>query len=106
MRKIKVVEWEVTEEGGKKAKEDIVKILKAFLGTIPPQNMPRGFDQFRIFNKLHKSFDKAKESKELILEDLEYLFIKSLVDKFIPSTWGGLEGRTVEIEKFMNLKPE
>lgn len=107
MRKIKLVEWNIDgAKPGEKDKEDLAQVLQALMKMIPVQNMPRGFDQFRTFNKIHKAFDNAEKSRELILEDAEYSFIKNLVTNFIPAHWSILEKRMEEMEKFMNLEAE
>lgn len=107
MRKIKLIEWDVDgNKPGEKVKEDLAIVLKAFLGTIPPQNMPRGFDQFRSFNKINKAFDTANKSRELVLENTKYMFIRTLINKFIPAQWSMKEERSEEVEKFMDLQAE
>jgi len=107
MRKIKVVSW---VEKNPQTKEDIetdtTSLLDMMVKMQKPEDQPRGIDLFRTMNRLVKAFDKAKKTKELILEETDYKFLKDNIEKNIPAMWGGIEKANEAIEEFMEAKSE
>ena len=77
MRKIKVMKWDAIDVKGNKSDEDTVMVLHLLINAKNaknPDDMPRGLDKFRLFNRLALAFDKANETGELVLEEAEYNF--------------------------------
>jgi len=101
MRKIEVKKWKVKDQEGKEVEETTLTALSVLVMMKKPEDMPRGFDKFRLFNKLTKAFDKAEKTGTLQLEELEYGFLKNLVDKDVPSIWGLNQNITEALELFM-----
>jgi len=115
MRKIKIKTWKaevpVFSDDGKiiGTKEEDENLLIAFnnlIGSKRPEEIPRGLDKFRLFNKLSKAFSKAEETKILQLEDAEYEFLKGLVENDIPSSWGMNENLFKAFNLFLEAKEE
>ena len=100
MRKISLKTW---KENGKDA--TIINALNALIASQDPRELPKGIDQFRTFNRIGKAFEKAEKSKVwLELDEGDYLFLKGMVEKKIPSTWGMIGGLSDAMEEFMNAK--
>ena len=106
MRKMKLDYWKAMDQEGKEMQESLIEVFSALLRNQNPQNMPKGFDKFRIFSKLIKSFDKAKISKILELEDTEYVFLKKLIESDVPAIWAMNTNILTNVETFMDLKVE
>ena len=106
MRKIKLNKWKAKDREGKEIDEDLLMALNVLLGNKRPEEIPRGLDKFRLFNRLNKAFDKADKSRELVLEESDYSFLKDMVEKDIPCIWGMNENLSKAIEDFLNTKQE
>lgn len=106
MRHIKVENWKIVNQEGKEGEENILLALNVLIANKRPEEMPRGLEKFRLFNKLSKAFEKAEESKELVLEEAEYKFLKDTIEKDIPSIWGANKNLSEAIEAFLNAKEE
>jgi len=61
-------------------------------------------DNFRLFNRLSKAFEKAKEDKILRLEEAEYSFLKTNIQLNIPAIWGVKTEFRTELDKFLELE--
>lgn len=111
MRKIKIETWKsrvpVMGEDGKPTgefnmmDETLLTALNVLIGNKKPEDMPRGLDKFRIFNRLSKAFDKADKTKMLELEEVDYKFLKETIEKDIPSAWGMNQNVSKAIESFL-----
>lgn len=109
MRKIKVGKWtEPVNEEGKLAEREVtlLNVLSILVNNKKPEDMPRGFDKFRMFSKITKAFEKAEKNDVLELEDAEYLFLKKTVESDIPATWGSNPKILEAVEAFMEAKGE
>ena len=106
MRKIKVKKWKAKLPDGTEIEESLLTALSTLISTKNPENMPRGLDKFRLYNRLVKAFDKAEESGILELEEIDYAFLKSTVESDIPSIWGSNSNITDAIDSFLNAKQE
>lgn len=109
MRKIKVTTWNerrTDEETGEViiGKTSIINVFKTLILTQDPRNTPKGIDQFRTFNRIGKAFEKAEKSKKLELDEGDYLFLKGMVEKDIPRTWGMVSELSDAIEEFLEAK--
>jgi hypothetical protein len=106
MRKIAIESWKAIDIDGKDMEECVLDILAALVNNKDPKEMPKGLDNFRLMNRLMTSFDKAKVSKELILEESDYTFLKNAIDTDIPSAWGVNPSVLKAVEDFLNAKQE
>jgi len=91
MKSIKIEKWDgnVTDpKTGKPVKESLLVMINALISSKDPKTLPRGIDQFRLFSKVSKAFEKADKSGTLELEDATYSFLKKMVEADIPSVWG------------------
>lgn len=107
MRKIKIGRWkEVVEIDGKKQENEanLLSALNWLLTNKNPATMPKGFDQFRLFHKINKAFEKADKSGTLILEEPEYKFLKGVIETDIPAIWAGHLDISAAIMAFMDAK--
>jgi hypothetical protein len=106
MRRIKLNKWKAKDREGNDQDEDLLMALNVLLGNKKPEDIPRGLDKFRLFHRLAKAFDKADESRELVLEEADYSFLKEMVEKDVPSVWGMNENLSEALEDFLNAKQE
>ena len=114
MRKIKLDKWKsrmpVYGEDGKtivdtkEQDEDLLTALNVLIANKKPEEMPRGLDKFRTFNRLSKAFEKADKSRVLELEETDYKFLKESIEKDVPSTWGMNENISKAIEDFLKAE--
>ncbi len=104
MRRILVKEWDTKTPDGKDVKEDLLIVLSVLVQMKKPEELPRGFEQFTLFRKISSAFDKAKETKELILEEPEYKFLKNTIVKDIPMQWSGNQNVYNAIILFMEAQ--
>lgn len=106
MRKIQVIEWTVKTAEGTEAKENLLQVLSVLVTNKKPEELPKGLEQFKLFNKLTKAFEKAEQTKVLELEDTEYKFLKNTIDRDIPSVWGANKNIVAAINSFYNAVEE
>ena len=106
MRKIKINKWKSKDRTGSEIDEDLLMALNVLLGNKRPEEIPKGLDKFRLFNRLSKAFEKADKSGTLVLEESDYSFLKEMVEKDVPSIWGMNEGLNQAIEDFLDTKQE
>ena len=117
MRKIKLETWKSNVPvfdkddhtkiiGSEEKDEDLLIVLNFLIVNKKPEEIPRGLDKFRIFNRISKAFEKAVESKILELEETDYKFLKDEVENSIPSSLGMNESISKAIESFLEAKEE
>ena len=115
MRKIKIETWKARAPkfdekgaiiGSEPVDENLLIALNNLIGSKKPEQILRGFDNFRLFNRIGKAFEKAEKSKELVLEEAEYIFLKKAVESDVPSVWGMNENLSKAIEAFMEVKED
>ena len=113
MRKVKIETWKSAmpkrDEEGKvigqeTVDEDLLMAMNVLIANKKPEQMPRGLDKFRTFNRLNKAFEKAKKTKELVLEEAEYKFLKDTIESDIPATWGMNSNLNKAFEDFLSAK--
>ena len=68
--------------------------------------MPRALDNFRLFGRLSKAFEKADEKGVLELEEVDYSFLKNMLETDTPAAWGMNENILEAVEEFLNAKQE
>lgn len=103
MRSIEVSKWKVNIDG-KEVEETLLSALSVLISMKKPEEMPRGLDKFRLYNRLAKAFEKAEETDVLELEEAEYLFLKSTIENDIPSIWGSNKDISKAINNFLDAK--
>ena len=103
MRRIEVSKWKANVEG-KEIEETLLSALSVLISMKKPEDMPRGLDKFRLYNRLAKAFEKAEETDILELEENEYLFLKSTIENDIPSIWGSNQHISKAINDFLEAK--
>jgi len=106
MRRITVTEWPIKTAEGTEGKESLLQVLSILVTNKKPEEMPRGLEQFKLFNKLVKAFEKAEQTKVLELEEDTYKFLKDTVNRDIPSIWGTNKNIVEAIDAFYNAKEE
>lgn len=118
MRKIKIRNWKaavpVYEGEGKDRRivstkeqdENLLIAINLLIANKKPEEMPRGLDKFRLFNRLTKAFTKADKTKELVLEETDYMFLKDMIEKDVPSVWGMNDNLCKAFEEFLEAKSE
>ena len=106
MRKIKIEKWKAKLPDGTEIDESILSALSVLISNKKPEEIPRGLDKYRLYNRLAKAFDKAEETGILELEEAEYSFLKETVEKDIPSIWGSNKDISEAIDLFLETKQE
>jgi len=110
-KKIEVVTWEdeytdpVTREK-KTADMNTMKLIGVLINDKKPDELPKGWDNFRTFRRLAKAFDKAENNKILEIDDADYVFLKKIVEKDIPAKWAMIDKAWDAMEKFMEKDKE
>ena len=104
MRKIKISTWKAKDNQGIEHDDSIVKGLSVLLSMRDPKEMPKGLDQFRLYNRLSKAFDKADKTGNLELEEVDYKFLKDMLEKDVPAIWGTNPNIMEAVESFLNAK--
>ncbi len=106
MRKIKIKDWKANMPDGIEKDENLLFAFNVLLSSKKPEEMPRGLDKFRLFGRLSKAFEKADKSKVLELEEADYKFMKDMIEKDVPSSWGMSPSLLEAIEDFLAAKEE
>ena len=105
MRTIKNHKWKEKAKGpdGKsvEVESDLVNAIINLIAGMNEERIPRGISKFRMFNGLKKALEKAKKSGELILDELQYKFVRELIENEVPAIWAGNEDITNAIEAFL-----
>lgn len=105
MRKIEVKTWKAILKG-EEIEEGSLMLFTSLLSSASPEEMPKGLDQFRLFNRISKAFEGAEKTKVLSLEEGDYSFMKAQIEKNIPAILGMNANITEAIDAFINAKQE
>jgi len=98
MRKIRIYQWnEKSPQSGKEEDVDTRILITNMVKGIPPQNIPRGLDNFRIMLSLHESLEKSKGKEYLNLEENVYKFLEDNCLTNIPAVWGMMDDISLAI---------
>ena len=92
--------------GYDEADESLLSAFNVLIASKKPEEMPRGLDKFRLFGRLSKAFEEAEKTKTLNLEEIDYKFIKDMLDSDVPAYWGMNKNLNKAIEAFLNVKEE
>lgn len=106
MRKINVLKWKVKSPTGEDIEDNSLTVLNAVINNTKPEEMPRGIDQFRLFNRLDKAFKQAEETGTIVLEEVDYHIMKRLLELGIPAIWAMNKDINGAVEGFLNAKEE
>lgn len=106
MRKLKLENWNEKNSEGKETPQNLINIFEFLIANQDQRTMLKGFDKFRMFSKLDKVFEKAKETGTLEFEDAEYVFLKNIVEANVPAQWAFNKEFLKHISNFMELKSE
>lgn len=90
----------------KEIDEDLLTVLNLLVSNKRPEEMVRGLDKFRLFNRLGKAFEKADKSRVLELEETDYEFLKEIIEKDIPGILGMNQDISKAIEDFLGAKTQ
>jgi len=104
MRQIPIVNWAIKMPDGTEGTENLLAVLSALITMKKPEELPRGFEQFKMFTKLTKAFEKAEQTQVLELEEKEYKFLNDAVLKEIPAVWGANKNIVDSITSFIEAK--
>lgn len=104
MRTIAVAKWLAKDMTGKEIEESTLVLLNAILNMQRPETLPRGLENFRLFNRLHKAFEIAEVTGTLDLEEKDFAFLKSAMERDVPAPWGLSPNITSAIEVFISTE--
>ena len=104
-RKIEVVKW-IEGEGENTAEMNTMKLIDILINNKKPEELPRGWDNFRTFKRIYKSFDKALETGFIEIDDADYVFMRKIIEKDVPARWAGIEKACKAMDNFMESKEE
>lgn len=102
MRSIKIDTWKAKISEDQELDENLLIAFNMLIGNKQPNELPRGLDKFRLFARLSKAFEKAEKSGVLELEEVDYEFLKKMIEADVPSTWGMNKNLTEALEEFLN----
>ena len=106
MRKIKIEKWNAKSKEGMDTEESLINVFSALTAIKKPDEMPRGIEKFRLFNKINKAFEKAETTGILELEETTYKFLKDMIETDVLGIWGTNPSISKAIESFMEAKEE
>jgi len=106
MRKIKINYWNAKTPEGEEIKESIISVVSALISNKKTEELPKGIEYFRLFNRIANSFEKAEATGELIFEEKEYVFIKQMIEKDIPAMWALNINIKNAVDDFLNAIEE
>ena len=110
MKRIKIDRWKnkvrLPDGEVQDVEESLLVMINALINSRDPQKLPRGIDQFRLFSKVSKAFEKADKSGTLELEDATYSFLKKMIEEDIPSQWGANTKYAKAIEAFFDAEKQ
>jgi hypothetical protein len=101
MRKIKIEKWKSILPNGEEIEESLIEVLSILLSMKKSEDMPRGFENFRLMNRISNAFDRAKQTGELEFEESDYSFLKKTIEGEIPAVWGMNKNISRAIEDFL-----
>jgi len=104
MRSIPVAKW-TTKVEGKDYEESLLTVLSAIISQ-RAEDMPRGLDNFRLFQRLSACFTKAESSGTLELEEGDYVFLSRIIERGVPAMWAMNKNISGVIEAFLNAKED
>lgn len=89
MKKILVESWESTSPDGKETiKESTLNVVNVLMNVIMAKEELSGFDNFTFISKVSAALEDAKETGELLLDDVEHEKLVELSKKHVPAQWG------------------
>lgn len=106
MRKINVTKWSEKSPEGIEYSESILSILGVLVTIKKPDEMPKGLEYFKLMQHISLAFVKAEKSGVLELEELDYSFLKKIIEKDVPCVWGLNPNIVKAVDEFMNVKEE
>ena len=93
-------------DGSQGPEETTITVLNVLINSLKPEQMPRGLEKFRLFNRLSKAFETSEISKVLEVEEADYNFLKQVIENNIPSVWAMNKHINQAIENFLIAKEE
>jgi len=104
MRKIEIKKWVEKDREGNTTEVDTLVLLNSLVSGKKPEEVPRGIDKFRLFGRLAKAFDKAAKTRILELEEVDYSFLKKIMENDILGPWAMNPKILEAVEIFMNAE--
>ena len=87
MKVIKLFKWQAQNAEGNMVEDGSINMIEMLLSSAPPQELPRGLEQYKLFARLSTAFEKAKTKDTLELEDADYDLMKGIIERNIPAIW-------------------
>jgi hypothetical protein len=110
MRRIPIKKWKepVSDGKGQTVMQEVgtVRALTMILNGVPPEDMPRGLENFRLFTRLSAAFEKGEREGTLELEDNDYNFLRRIIENNIPASWGASKDLVEAVGSFLDAKEE
>jgi len=92
----------INPQTGETEEESSAKVIANLLLLSAAGNDLKGIDQFKRYHKLFKVIREAEKSGFIELEKKDHAYIKELITKEIPSSWGANENIHKVIENILN----
>ena len=101
-KKITNYEYEALNPEGKTEKESLAKVLANLLLISARENNLKGIDLFRKYNNFFKVVREAEKTGFIELEGKDYDYLKDLITKEIPPSWGANPEIWKSVENFLS----
>ena len=85
------------------AEENLIMLLKYLISAQPMEQLPGGFKNFTVFSKVAQELELAEKKGALNMTPETHTFLKLIIDKNIPSTWGMNADVSSAITEFMTI---
>jgi len=82
--------------------ESSAKVIANLLLLSAGANNLRGIDQFKRYHRFFKIIREAEKTGFIELEDKDHVYIKDLITKEIPSSWGANSNIYKVVENILN----
>ena len=92
----------INPQTGEKEIESSAKVIGNLLLLNAATDKLKGIDQFKRYHKFFEIIRKAEKSGFIEIEDKDHSYIKDLITKEIPSTWGANINIYKVVENILN----
>jgi hypothetical protein len=105
VRKIPVSKWKIYEDGQER-EISLLTLVTAILNVTPPREMPVGLQNFAIMKNIADAYERAEAGGELVLEEREYEFLRTLFERYVPASWASDKNTAAAVLSFIEAEKQ